>query len=572
MFMINYRTFATLPWVIAILKFNKCRYDVKLAKMRTLTKMRIKKQKLIVILFVTILTAFIPLAAAAPLGTTESTIIEDAKSWMGAKSVSGGNNTSGIDCSHLVFQVYDQAGAKNIVFQTVPNMKKNAYYVNITSPTPGDVIFWEKDVTKNNKTYWLADHVGIYMGNEQFIDTSFDTKVVTIENITGVYKDGMPYYARWEPEGNDSNLLVATFFASPTAGNVPLSVSFTDNSIGATSWSWIFGDGNISTEQNPTHIYSVVGTYTVNLTVSNANGTSLKTATITVQSQSSSSDSSNGNGSSSDVSSSGSGIDVSNIDVSSSSDSSSSDSSSSSSGGSGGGGAGGSPESQSNVEAKEISQTFIGNGNSVGFDFPQNATPIMNISFDSKKTAGKTTTIVEMLINQSTLVSEPPADEVYKFINIWIGSSGFATPENIENAVVHFKVEKSWIQDKDMDKSSITLNRYNDTKWNSLPTNLSGGDDKYLYFTAQTPGFSSTFAITGKIAANGVLNETQSGNQSGPNIRSLENNTSNATNGEQMPEQTQSPNTSDNGGKKSPGFDAVLGIIGLLVVFIYKRK
>ena len=38
-------------------------------------------------------------------------------------------------------------------------------------PDPGDVIFWEKDVTQNDKTYWLANHVGIYIGNEQFIGT-----------------------------------------------------------------------------------------------------------------------------------------------------------------------------------------------------------------------------------------------------------------------------------------------------------------------------------------------------------------------------------------------------------------
>jgi cell wall-associated NlpC family hydrolase len=159
--------------------------------------MKINKQKLTVTLLLAILIALMPLVEAAPLGTSESTVVEAANSWLGVKSVHGGNNTTAIDCSHLVFQVYKQAGVKDIVFQTVPNMKKNAYYVNTTSPTPGDVIFWQKDVPQNNKTYWLAAHVGIYIGNEQFIDTSFDTKNVTTENITGVYKEGMPYFARW---------------------------------------------------------------------------------------------------------------------------------------------------------------------------------------------------------------------------------------------------------------------------------------------------------------------------------------------------------------------------------------
>ena len=159
--------------------------------------MKTNKQKVIVTFLVVILIAFIPLAAAAPVGTSESAVVEAANSWIGVKSVHGGNNTSGIDCSHLVYQVYKQVGVKSIVFQTVPNMKNNIYYVTTTSPAPGDVIFWEKDVTKNDKTYWLAGHVGIYIGNEQFIDTSFDTGKVTTESISDVYKDGMPYYARW---------------------------------------------------------------------------------------------------------------------------------------------------------------------------------------------------------------------------------------------------------------------------------------------------------------------------------------------------------------------------------------
>lgn len=51
-------------------------------------------------------------------------------------------------------------------------------------------------------------------------------------------------------------------------------MQFDDQSINnPTSWSWDFGDGNTSTQQNPTHSYSGVGVYTVCLTVTNACGT-----------------------------------------------------------------------------------------------------------------------------------------------------------------------------------------------------------------------------------------------------------------------------------------------------------
>jgi PGF-pre-PGF domain-containing protein len=336
-----------------------------------------------------------------------------------------------------------------------------------------------------------------------------------------------------------------------------LTVQFSDLSQNGKAFNWSFGDGTNSSEFSPAHTYAKAGDYTVHLTASNENGTNTTSKMISVNESSSSGGSDNSGSDNSGSGGGGSSYGSATIEGSSSSGSSS--------GGSGAGGAGVSPENQSNVATKELSQEFIGSGTSVNFNFPQAVTPVLNISFYSKTTVGKTTTIVEMLIDQSTLVSEPPADEVYKFINIWAGNGGVVTPDNIENAVVNFKVDKSWIQDKNIEKSSIILNRYNDTKWNALPTNLSGEDDKYLYFTAETPGFSP-FAITGKITANEAVNATSSENQTGPNIGSLENNASNATSTEQTPAQTQSPS------KKSPGFEAVYGIIGLLALYLYNRK
>ena len=77
----------------------------------------------------------------------------------------------------------------------------------------------------------------------------------------------------------------ANFSASPVAGKVPLTVSFTDQSTsGPTAWSWNFGDGATSITKNPTHTYSSTGTFTVSLTVANAYGsnTSTKSDYITV--------------------------------------------------------------------------------------------------------------------------------------------------------------------------------------------------------------------------------------------------------------------------------------------------
>jgi PKD repeat protein len=75
-----------------------------------------------------------------------------------------------------------------------------------------------------------------------------------------------------------SVLPVANFISNVSSGYAPLTVQFTDRSENATGWSWDFGDGNTSTTQNPVHIFSVAGNYTVDLTAANAKGQSKKQA------------------------------------------------------------------------------------------------------------------------------------------------------------------------------------------------------------------------------------------------------------------------------------------------------
>src|SRR6266545_389453 len=79
-------------------------------------------------------------------------------------------------------------------------------------------------------------------------------------------------------------VVTADFTASPTSGNVPLTVQFTDQSTGTiTARDWNFGDGSAhSSTQNPSHTYTNAGNYTVTLTVSGGGGaTSSKSQTIT---------------------------------------------------------------------------------------------------------------------------------------------------------------------------------------------------------------------------------------------------------------------------------------------------
>jgi len=74
----------------------------------------------------------------------------------------------------------------------------------------------------------------------------------------------------------------ADFCADVTAGNVPLTVHFSDTSYPGNStivsWHWDFGDSTFSEEQNPVHIYDSLGIYTVSLRViTENNGISTET-------------------------------------------------------------------------------------------------------------------------------------------------------------------------------------------------------------------------------------------------------------------------------------------------------
>jgi FOG: PKD repeat len=73
---------------------------------------------------------------------------------------------------------------------------------------------------------------------------------------------------------------VASFSFSPLRATVGQPVQFTDQSAGATSWSWNFGDGGTSTLQNPAHVFTSAGERQVTLRVTNAFGSDSVTVTL----------------------------------------------------------------------------------------------------------------------------------------------------------------------------------------------------------------------------------------------------------------------------------------------------
>ncbi len=108
----------------------------------------------------------------------------------------------------------------------------------------------------------------------QLTSTAFD--IVNVESGSGWDRYtgyGMVDAAAAIGGGTVLNPPVAAFSGTPTSGDYPLSVQFTDQSTNTpTSWSWTFGDGGTSTAQNPSHVYATAGDFTVLMTATNSYG------------------------------------------------------------------------------------------------------------------------------------------------------------------------------------------------------------------------------------------------------------------------------------------------------------
>jgi PGF-pre-PGF domain-containing protein len=123
----------------------------------------------------------------------------------------------------------------------------------------------------------------------------------------------------------------------------------------------------------------------------------------------------------------------------------------------------------------------------------------MYVNITGNTNMGVITTSTELLKNTSTFVNNPPGGLVYKNINIWVGTAGVATPKNIKEAFIKFRVDNTWMSSNGVKGSDIALVKWNGTDWIQLETQELLRDDAYSYFQGKTTAFSP-FAITTYVA------------------------------------------------------------------------
>lgn len=106
---------------------------------------------------------------------------------------------------------------------------------------------------------------------------------IHVYNVSGIYTvtltamQGASAFVAQQTNYISINSIHADFSASPRGGAAPLAVAFTDlSSGGATAWTWNFGDGSVSAQQSPVHIYMNPDLYDVTLTVANSGNSDVK--------------------------------------------------------------------------------------------------------------------------------------------------------------------------------------------------------------------------------------------------------------------------------------------------------
>jgi serine protease len=224
----------------------------------------------------------------------------------------GSYTDGGGDCALYTGGSYAHQGSNAADIQDNSGTASSFYHTgsyDVTGYGELEVEFWFYAVSmESGEDFWVQYFdgstwrtVASYARGTDFNNNAFYNKVVPIPKGTYTYAANAKLRFMCDASGNSDDVYIdeiefrgksagpvaptADFVGDPTSGTAPLTVSFTDLSTGGpTSWSWTFGDGGTSTQQNPNHQYTSAGSYTVTLTATNAVGSDneVKTNYITV--------------------------------------------------------------------------------------------------------------------------------------------------------------------------------------------------------------------------------------------------------------------------------------------------
>lgn len=118
-------------------------------------------------------------------GSIGEQIVAFAKTFLGVPYVYGGNGPSCFDCSGFTKYVYAHFGYN--INRGATQQLSNGTAISRSQLQPGDLVFFRHNTSKP------VSHVGIYIGNNQFIHASTNAYKVQINDLSGHYANTYVY-------------------------------------------------------------------------------------------------------------------------------------------------------------------------------------------------------------------------------------------------------------------------------------------------------------------------------------------------------------------------------------------
>ncbi len=123
-----------------------------------------------------------PVEAVIPEGRYDrKVLIKVVEQWIGTPYKYGGSTKSGVDCSGLVWQVFNEAYGINLKRSSI-ELLTMVVLIKEDALLPGDLVFFKTSDKEVN-------HVGIYLGERRFVHSSTSRGVI----ISGLDE---PYYRK----------------------------------------------------------------------------------------------------------------------------------------------------------------------------------------------------------------------------------------------------------------------------------------------------------------------------------------------------------------------------------------
>ena len=133
--------------------------------------------------YITLVDANYQASASNALGDSAAAM---ARQLVGSRYAYGGTGPYGFDCSGLIYYIYRQLGHP-VARGASSQYYNSGYFVSVSAMQPGDLIFFfDRNYDSSGGTLPVT-HVGIYVGNGQFVHASSPSSGVRYDSVYSGY-------------------------------------------------------------------------------------------------------------------------------------------------------------------------------------------------------------------------------------------------------------------------------------------------------------------------------------------------------------------------------------------------